>query len=263
MGKIGETLRNARIDQGLTYEKIEADTRIRRRYLEALEEENWKALPEAVYTKGFLSSYARYLGLDAHRMLDIYRQIFQPPPEIPLAEPKAKVILPSRPRWKKGLLIGIFAIIILVFSQYVYRNVFLPPSDIEQQGQKPGETNGENMTEGTNGQETPALPGSQDDGTAPPPEQKVTAITLRIRSVGSPCWVRVISDKQIIFEQTLKNGEEKVIGDLPDVTFTLGSAGAVQVFLNDQDIGTLGKIGQVVTKKYLLENNEIKEVSTS
>lgn len=69
-GAIGEALRRRRAERGLTLSDIERDTRINRSYLEALEAERWDALPAPVYTRGFLRSYARQLGLDAEELVD-------------------------------------------------------------------------------------------------------------------------------------------------------------------------------------------------
>lgn len=66
---IGETLRNARVGRGLTIEQAAQDTRISPRFLEALEEEQFEALPAPVYVRGFLRSYANYLRLDATPLL--------------------------------------------------------------------------------------------------------------------------------------------------------------------------------------------------
>jgi transcriptional regulator with XRE-family HTH domain len=68
-GAIGEALRRRRADRGLTLSDIERDTRINRSYLEALEAERWDTLPAPVYTRGFLRSYGRHLGLDAEELV--------------------------------------------------------------------------------------------------------------------------------------------------------------------------------------------------
>ena len=62
---LGETLRQARLDKGVSLADAARDTRIRRSYLEALEAEDLAALPPPVYTRGFLRTYAEYLGLNA------------------------------------------------------------------------------------------------------------------------------------------------------------------------------------------------------
>jgi cytoskeletal protein RodZ len=62
---IGDHLRNTRTSRRLTLEDVERDTRISRHYLQALEDERFDVLPAPIYARGFMRSYAGYLGLDA------------------------------------------------------------------------------------------------------------------------------------------------------------------------------------------------------
>jgi hypothetical protein len=70
--EIGNSLREARYRQQLELSDVELATKIRGRYLQALEEENFDALPAQTYVKGFLRTYADYLGLDGQLYVDEY-----------------------------------------------------------------------------------------------------------------------------------------------------------------------------------------------
>lgn len=72
LSPLGETLRRARQSRGTTIEDAERVTRIPRKYLEALEQENYSILPAPVYARGFLRSYAGYLGLDPGELLPFF-----------------------------------------------------------------------------------------------------------------------------------------------------------------------------------------------
>lgn len=72
MSPLGETLRRARLAKGITLEDAERVTRIPHKYLEALEQENFGILPAPVYARGFLRSYAGYLGLDPGELLPFF-----------------------------------------------------------------------------------------------------------------------------------------------------------------------------------------------
>lgn len=67
---IGEELRQTRIRRGRSIAQAHQATRIARHYLEALEEEDWDRMPAAPFARGFLSSYAQYLGLDDGPLLE-------------------------------------------------------------------------------------------------------------------------------------------------------------------------------------------------
>jgi transcriptional regulator with XRE-family HTH domain len=69
MPELGKTLSQARVARGLTLEDCERDTRISKRYLDALEREDWRIFPAPVYSRAFLRTYAQYLGLDPQALM--------------------------------------------------------------------------------------------------------------------------------------------------------------------------------------------------
>ena len=71
--KLGEVLRTAREAKFIDLTRVERDTKIRVHYLAALERGDYRELPAAVYTKGFLRNYGLYLGLDPEYLVDLYR----------------------------------------------------------------------------------------------------------------------------------------------------------------------------------------------
>jgi cytoskeleton protein RodZ len=70
--EIGASLRDARLRQGLDFPEVEHGTKIRAKYLRAIEDEEFDVLPSETYVKGFLRSYAEYLGLDGQPYVDEY-----------------------------------------------------------------------------------------------------------------------------------------------------------------------------------------------
>jgi hypothetical protein len=72
MFEIGNSLREARVRQGLDYPQVELATKIRVKYIRALEEEQFEVLPSGTYIKGFMRSYAEFLGLDGQLYVDEY-----------------------------------------------------------------------------------------------------------------------------------------------------------------------------------------------
>lgn len=122
---IGETLQLARERKGVDLYRAERDTKIRLRYLSALEDGDYGELPAPVYVKGFLRNYAIYLGLDADDVLDRWRdemearrtatRVAVEPPPMPLAEPGARrvTITPSM------IVAGLVALVVLAFVGYL------------------------------------------------------------------------------------------------------------------------------------------------
>ncbi len=72
-GTLGQSLKNRRLQKGLTLEEVTRVLRIQPRYLKALEAERWEDLPARVYVEGFLAKYAEFLGLDAFEIVGTLR----------------------------------------------------------------------------------------------------------------------------------------------------------------------------------------------
>ena len=70
MFEIGTTLREARVRRALTLQQVEEDIKIRVKYVQAMENEDWDVMPGVTYVKGFLRTYATYLGLDPDVIID-------------------------------------------------------------------------------------------------------------------------------------------------------------------------------------------------
>ncbi len=83
--RIGEVLKRSRTGQGIEIHDVEERTKIRTKYLRALESEDWELLPSPAYAKGFLRTYAQILGLDADAIVDAYRH--QVESELPAGHP--------------------------------------------------------------------------------------------------------------------------------------------------------------------------------
>jgi cytoskeleton protein RodZ len=81
MPSIGETLRDARIRARIDMAEVESQTKIRARYLRAMENEEWDVLPGPVYTRSFLRTYGDYLGLDSRMLVEEFKARYEPPPE--------------------------------------------------------------------------------------------------------------------------------------------------------------------------------------
>ncbi len=79
MPEIGETLREARMRRRIDMAEVESATKIRAKYLRALESEEWELLPGPTFVKTFLRTYAEYLELDARLLVEEYKQRFERP----------------------------------------------------------------------------------------------------------------------------------------------------------------------------------------
>lgn len=91
MGEIGETLRERRMALKIDVHEVEEATKIRAKYLRALENEEYNLLPGSAYVKSFLRTYADYLELDSRALVDQYRSLDLHTEEEPMVYTPSKV----------------------------------------------------------------------------------------------------------------------------------------------------------------------------
>ncbi|TAK56609.1 MAG: PASTA domain-containing protein [Dehalococcoidia bacterium] len=117
MNELGKVLSEARVQRGLTLEDCERDTRISKRYLDALEREDWKIFPAPVYSRAFLRTYAQYLGLNPAELMRAFQaQAEEPPPFQPLPQ----VLAPSPTGSMSWLLAGGVLLFLLIAGIFLY-----------------------------------------------------------------------------------------------------------------------------------------------
>jgi hypothetical protein len=126
MPDIGETLRDARMRQGIDVSEVELSTKIRAKYIRALENEEWGLLPGPTFVKTFLRTYAEFLGLDASLLVEEYKQQFEgysdfdlvgiTPPGRPRERRPARRHRPSRGLILGLVLLGIVALLVVLGS---------------------------------------------------------------------------------------------------------------------------------------------------
>jgi hypothetical protein len=101
MAEIGATLREARMRARIDVSEIEAQTKIRAKYLRALENEEWDLLPGPTFVRSFLRTYAQALGLDDKALVDEYRSLYEQPSELD-RQPAMSAPRRARPRSSPG-----------------------------------------------------------------------------------------------------------------------------------------------------------------
>jgi cytoskeletal protein RodZ len=114
--KLGTVLRTAREARFIDLARVERDTKIRVRYLSALERGDYRDLPGSVYTRGFLRNYGLYLGLDPEYLIDLYRLESGTPVERPsMPSPRR----PVAARQGRSLVVSSGAIVAAILSLLV------------------------------------------------------------------------------------------------------------------------------------------------
>lgn len=127
MRQFGELLLSARKKRRISIDRASRDLVIKKGHLQALEEENWRDLPEPAYVKAYIKSYAQYLKLDPEFVLAVYRREFDermfPAKPVPKRE-RRFFVTPGK------FLNAIFALAIVTFILYIatqYASIFSAP----------------------------------------------------------------------------------------------------------------------------------------
>ncbi|HHY36495.1 MAG TPA: helix-turn-helix domain-containing protein [Firmicutes bacterium] len=249
--EIGQFLKRMREEKGISLRTVAEETKIRVRYLKALEEGDYANLPGDVYARGFLRSYARFLGVELPRQQDPI------PPKVSGEEPKQRTVIikkrTRRYRLRPGLRVGLLFLlvaIVVVFS-FSYLPFFRGPGEPGpgEMGGSNGEIAGEGELEGVPEEE------QEEDGERPGRvilvqdtdrlgEYLVTEgpLTLRVRVENSPCWLRVIADGRTT-EETLQPGAERDYTAEKELRLRAGNPGGLFLKVNGEELGPAGKPG--------------------
>lgn len=250
-GKIGLVLERARRDRGLSLEEAERATKIRKRYLSGLESDDYTVLPDAVYARGFLKTYANFLGLDGDGLSEELRTRKKPRRErrlsyaAPTGDSDRPIISPGgvpgaeRRQISKSTLVTVVVAALVIaalvgFLYFVGLNV--RPSAASDAPEA------ERMA-------APVEPGGTDRGTGPS-----GGLTVGVEVEGTPAWIRVRSDSETVFEEVAPPGFSRTFEAGRVVGIRTGDAGAVSVEVNGQDVGPLGDPGQVLERDYTLKS---------
>ena len=200
MFEIGTTLREARVRRSLTLQQVEEDTKIRVKYLQAMENEDFDVMPGPTYAKAFLRTYSSYLGLDANVMLQEYSTRGAPRDH----EPFGGSSMLGAPRSHRGRNTIVFiAVICLLVLGVIYVL---------------------GMGDGGEGNEPITKPSALGiDSTSPKPSAKPTVSpsksatpatgVVRVSAADGDCWLEVrvgSSTGRVLYSDTMNQGVTKV-----------------------------------------------------
>ncbi len=279
---LGALLRNERENRGLSHEQLSQVTRLRRHFLEALENEEWQNLPPSVFVKGFIRSYAKALGLDEDKLLDLYKNAVpeEVAPPIPIIEPK-------KPRRRLALVLAL-CLGALAIAVYLWVGRPLPeqstvqtekglPAEIQEEPakeeakpvvqemeQRESLKKQEKSVEGA----TPSVGLAEMDIPQSEPEEKEPTkyptdedllTPSRAEPSGTPewrvltgivhlrTWIRIYIDDEAPKEYILQPGSRPQWKARRGFYVLLGNAAGMDFEFDGKDIKDIGELGQVVS----------------
>jgi transcriptional regulator with XRE-family HTH domain len=227
MSAIGPTLREARLRDGWDIAEVEERTKIRAKYLRALENEEWSLLPGPTYTKGFLRTYGEVLGIDWRLLVDEYKREWEEPHEPDLVP--VRTTLPYDPRQRGprrlGRWIGALALIVVLALGFVLvgRLGSGTPAPKAPPAQKPaGVGVSVSGASGTTATAVSCLAGAPDYVAA-------DCVSLRVVAQAAGLYVCVLGDGRRRLDGDLSLGARTAVYHARQFVLTLGSSAAVLV----------------------------------
>jgi cytoskeleton protein RodZ len=235
MLELGSSLREARVRRGIEFAQVAAETRIRTRYLQALEDERFELLPGSVYAKGFLRAYAVYLGLDSQLFVEEYNARFSAE-ETPPPPPQLK--LRPRPLRSYGVA-GVVLLVALAGGLLAWQLGRSPPRPARSQAASAAAV----------GAPAPAMPRTAQAATGRGSRSpKPVSATLVLSATRGPCWLSVrrrSEQGRQLFEGTLEPGEARRFAD-GQLWIRIGAPGNLEASLAGRRLSLPRSVANVV-----------------
>ena len=282
---IGAVLEKARRERGLSLRDVEDATKIRTRYLEGLEREDFSVLPDAVYVQGFLKTYANFLGLNGDEMArDLRnrrsprRERQQPSYELPQSSEFERPLMSpgglagAERRRVSGAAILTVALALLVIAGVIGALYYVgvqssgsgAPEDQQQAQPERAEDPPPEQERPASEQNAPeqAREQRQEPDAAPTgasagpdreqaPEETAAAETVRVTVAvaDSPAGLTVTVDGTVAADVFAQPGFSQTF-EGEEVTVSTANAGAVEATVDGEDLGRLGYYGQPLTREF-------------
>jgi cytoskeletal protein RodZ len=213
--------------------------RIRSVYLAAIEGESWSTIGAPVYIRGFIRTYARFLGLDPEEAVAAFNRT-QPPPAQSLPGRETQT-LPEPVRFRRGspLLWIASAVAVLLIAFVTFNELTL---------RRAGSGSAPVVASAASVSPSAPLP-------SPTVSTRVLAAADGPNSLAlvlsAPSWLRVTVDGSVSMEGTFPAGTSKTFHG-KSALVRIGNAGGVEIYVDGKDVGKLGKQGDVVEHAFTL-----------
>lgn len=286
-GQIGQILEKKRLEKGLSLKEVEHATKIRTRYLEGLEREDPTVLPDHVYARGFLKTYANFLGLDGERLsrelkdrraprrerqLD-YQAYQAPNRELTRASEREQPLMTpggvggvGRRRISGGTILTV-ALAVLVLAGVIGALYYVgsrssgsgtaddgaeePAAEQEErEPTPPREERAADTTTGTGaaGAGNAAEKSNTDDAEEKAAVSETAPVTVRV--LNSPTGMTLLADGAVVYDGIAQPGFSQTFEARRTFNVSTRNGGAVEIEVDGQNLGRIGQTGQPVTRDF-------------
>ncbi|MDR3602451.1 MAG: DUF4115 domain-containing protein [Desulfosporosinus sp.] len=248
----GQILRAAREEKKWSLMNTEETTKIRVRYIQALEEEDYGILPGTTYAKGYLRTYAKQLGLNPDEIIALYNESVLPEPA-PVLE-SLPIEVKARPLWIRPVIIGSMAVLALVLVIAI-ASLYQTGKKVAGSSYSPSALPIAPKTETVTPAATPPVV------TTPPVTNPATVVAptqdgLTAQLVFTQdCWIEVKIDDQSPFQGLFYAGTTKELKGTNKIELVkIGNAAGLSVALNGKALPSFENGGKVVNNVILTQD---------
>jgi cytoskeletal protein RodZ len=241
MAALGEEFRRAREARGLTISDVAERLHIRSVYLAAIEDEDWSTIGAAVYIRGFLRTYARFLGLDPESAIARLSEAGPSPATATAAEERRE-----RRRGPSVAAIVMLAVAValvgfVAYQYFLYRSEGpAPPLSATATAVPSVEAPSAALPAGPAAEATPVA--------VPAPLPSSPRLAIRVTETS---WLRVVVDGKLALEGTFPPGTARSFAGKA-ATVRVGNAGGVAIAIGGRSVGKLGADGDVVERSFVI-----------
>jgi len=240
---LGDYLKKEREKKNISLRDVSRNTRVREHLLEAIEADRYDLLPSPTFVKGFLQSYAKYVGLDANEVVLRFQNVMK---GLLKEEPSP---LPAEEISQKTKPFGIIAGVVLGGILLVLLLIYLTSQGPSTPPAAPIPPEPETKQE-------PA-PAPSSHPLSPAPGQEGRPLSLQLKAA-ERTWIRFQIDDQAAKEALLQPGETLNLRDAKRVYLLVGNAGGLDIAVNEKRLERFGESREVVTLNFTPEGVEVK-----
>ncbi|MGW1759115.1 helix-turn-helix domain-containing protein [Streptomyces mirabilis] len=249
---VGRSLRQARIEAGLTVDDVSNATRVRIAIVQAIEQDDFAPCGGDVYARGHIRTLARAVHIDPAPLLARYDAEHggrpAPTPAAPMFE--AERIRPERrgPNWTAAMVAAIVAVIGFVGFTVVKGSGGNDAKSSVAEGSTPTASTSTTSASPKISKSADPKPEPTDSAIAAAPQDKVT---VQVSAPDGRSWISAKDHNgRLLFDGLLKQGESKTFQDKTKIDLVLGDAGAIKLYVNGKKIDDQFQPGQVERLTY-------------
>jgi cytoskeletal protein RodZ len=259
MPTLGEALRQKREERGITLSEISESTKIGTRFLKAIETDNFSVLPGGIFTRSFIRTYAKQVGLDEEEAIALYQQQVTGHESVPIPEISSTTVSPqpeivekpfaprpvvyqnghSSTNWSSVIIYLGIAVFVVLIGLAVFKRFWETPAEPSPQQANEAVTPAQPDSQPASSQPAASQPTQSGGDTTTPQPPSVPAgepIRVRVEATTDAVWISYQLDGSKGVAMILKPGQVQEIPPAQqDVVLSYGNRVSLKLMINNRE----------------------------